>query len=95
MAGYIIVQVDIKDPETYDTYRKQVLPTIEAHGGQFLARGGALEILEGEWPWPRVVVIQFPSVEAAKAWYHSDAYQPLAAMRQSASVGNMIVVEGA
>ncbi len=94
MAAYIIVQVEVQDPETYDAYRKQVLPTIEAFGGEFVVRGGAQEILEGEWPYPRCVVLRFADMAAAKAWHNSDAYAPLLEMRQSASKGNMIVVEG-
>jgi uncharacterized protein (DUF1330 family) len=94
MAAYIIVQVDVKDPETYDAYRKQVLPTIEAFGGEFVVRGGAQEVLEGEWPYPRCVVLKFKDAATAKAWHASDLYAPLLKMRQSASKGNMIVVDG-
>ena len=95
MAGYIIVSVDVKDPDTYKTYAQQVAPTLEPFGGEFLVRGGAFTVEEGEWPRPRVVIIQFPSVEQARAWYESETYRPLRDLRQSASDANLIIVEGA
>ncbi len=94
MAGYVIVQINVNHTETYDAYRKQVLPTIEAHDGEFLVRGGEYTVEEGAWSWQRVVVIRFPSVEKAREWYNSDAYVPLREMRQSASEGNLIIIEG-
>jgi uncharacterized protein (DUF1330 family) len=94
MAGYVVTQIRVKDKDTYDAYRKQVLPTIESFGGEFLVRGGEFTVIEGEWPWPRVVVIRFPSVEKAHDWYNSDAYTPLRQMRMGASEGNLIIVEG-
>jgi len=94
MAAYIIVQVEVTDPDTYETYRQQVKPTLNAFGGAFVVRGGDMEVLEGEWPWPRCVVLRFEDVATAKAWHDSEAYAPLKALRQSASKGNMIVVDG-
>jgi uncharacterized protein (DUF1330 family) len=95
MAGYIIVQIDVTDPEVYEEYKAQVPATTEKYGGEYLVRGGAMEILEGEWILPRIVVIRFPSVEDAKAWHGSVEYQGPKALRQAASRGNMVVVEGA
>lgn len=94
MAAYIIVDVDILDRERYAEYVKTVPPTIAAHGGRFLVRGGAAEILEGAWQPKRVVVIQFDSVARAKQWWASEEYRLPKALRQSASRANMIVVEG-
>lgn len=94
MAAYIVVQIEITDPETYDTYRIQVAPILEQYGGQFLVRGGDMEVLEGEWPWPRMVILRFPGMDAAKAWHASAEYQGPKALRQAASKGNMIVVDG-
>ena len=94
MAGYIIAQVDITDPEIFENYRSQVPATLKPFGGEFVIRGGAMEELEGEWPIPRVVVIQFPSVEQAKAWWASGKYRGPKTLRQSASHTNLIVVEG-
>ena len=94
MPGYIIAQVDITDPEIFEIYRSQVPATLKPFGGEFVIRGGAMEELEGEWPTPRGVVIQFPSGEQAKAWWASEEYEGPKTLRQSASHTNMIVVEG-
>ena len=94
MPAYVITQIEITDPETFETYRAQVPPVLEQYGGEFLARGGDMSVLEGDWPWPRVVVLKFPSMEQAKAWHASAEYEGPKALRQSASKGNMIVVEG-
>lgn len=93
-AAYLIATMDIHDPETYDAYRKQVPATLEPYGGEFVVRGGTKEVLEGEWPEKRVVVLRFPSMEQARAWHASAAYQGPKALRQSASKGRIIAVEG-
>ena len=67
----MIANSEVFDQEQYDIYRAQVLPTVEAHGGRFLVRGGPFEVLEGDWQPQRVVTIEFPSVEAARGWYFS------------------------
>jgi len=95
MAAYVIADVTVKDPETYAEYRTQVPATIAKYGGRFLVRGGACESLEGDWRPARVVVLEFPDVAAAKAWYGSQEYGPLIKLRQSASRGHVILVEGA
>jgi len=95
MAAYVIADVTVKNPDAYAEYRKQVLPTITKHGGQFLVRGGAHETLEGDWRPGRLVVIEFPDTAAAKAWYRSKEYAPLVKLRQGASSGRIILVEGA
>ncbi|MBC8338203.1 MAG: DUF1330 domain-containing protein [Rhodospirillales bacterium] len=94
MAAYIIVQIDVTDPDTFEVYRAQVPPTLEQYGGEYIVRGGVQEILEGDWPHPRCVVLKFPSMEQAKAWHESAEYEGPKALRQSASRGNMLVVEG-
>ncbi len=94
MAAYIVVQLEITDPETFETYRAQVPATLEQFGGEFIVRGGDMEILEGEWAAPRCVILKFPDMEAAKAWHASPEYEGPMALRQAASKGNMIVVDG-
>ena len=94
MTAYVIVQIEVTDPETFETYRAQVPPTLEAFGGEYVVRGGEHEVLEGDWSHPRTVVLKFPSVEQAKAWHASTEYEGPKALRQSASNANMIVVEG-
>ena len=94
MVAYIVTQIEITAPETYETYRAQVPPILEKYGGEFIVRGGDMEVLEGDWPWPRMVILKFPDREAAKAWHASAEYQGPQALRQAASKANMIVVDG-
>lgn len=94
MKAYVIVQETIKDEEMFATYRNGVVATLEEYGGRFVVRGGHLTVVEGEWPHPRVVVIEFPSREAAEGWYHSPAYQKLLPLRLSSSAGNLVIVDG-
>lgn len=94
MAAYIIVQVDVTDPETFEAYRIQVPPTLEPYGGEYLVRGGLQEVLEGGWDYPRTVILKFPSMDQAKAWHASAEYEGPKALRQSAAKSNMIAVEG-
>lgn len=95
MAGYVIAQLDVTDPETFARYREKVPPTIEKYGGRYVVRGGEITAFEEAPPKPRVVVIEFDSVAAARRWYESEEYAPLARMRQSAANGPVFVVEGA
>ena len=73
--GYIIGQVEVKDPEAYREYIAQAPATIAQYGGEYLVRGGDFEVLEGEWARERTVVLRFPSVEDAKRWYASPEYE--------------------
>jgi len=94
--GYVIVQVSaIHDPAAYETYRPLAGASIAAHGGRFIVRGGEAERLEGEGPAGRNVVVEFPSVAAAKAWYNSPEYQEALKIRLAASIGSLVIVEGA
>ena len=93
--AYVIVNNEVTDPATYERYRSQVMPTVEKYDGSFLIRGGRCVRLEGAEPMPRHVMLQFPSFERALEWYNSPEYQPLARLRQRASRGNIILVEGA
>jgi uncharacterized protein (DUF1330 family) len=95
MAAYLIVDIDVKDAAGYDKYRRQVPPTVAKYGGRFIVRGGASEVLEGDWAPKRVVVVEFPTMEALKRWYNSPEYKPLISLRQSHASGDVIAVEGA
>ena len=95
MAAYVIADVNVTDPKTYDEYRKLVPATIDKYGGRFLVRGGAFEIEEGDWKPSRVVVLEFPSMEQARKWYHSKEYAPALALRLKAASTKAILVEGA
>ena len=94
MAGYIIVDVRVTDPEVYERYKAGVLATVEAYGGRFLVRGGRAERLEGDGEPNRIVVIEFESAQRAREWWSSDEYAELKRLRQSASVASVIAVEG-
>lgn len=95
MSAYVIAEVDVADPTAYEDYRKQVPATVAKYGGRFIVRGGKVEALEGGWSPKRLVVLEFPSVEQAQKWYRSSEYAPLIALRQNASRGKLILVEGA
>ena len=96
MRGYVVVGVDVHDQEAYvRDYVAHVLPTIERYGGRFLVRGGTTEVREGEWPWPRLVVIEFPSVDDARRWYDSDEYRPLRDVRHRLADAVFLIAEGA
>jgi len=94
MAAYLIVNIDVKDPERYAEYVKVVPATIAAYGGKYVVRGGAAEKLEGDWEPRRVVVLEFESMEKARQWWDSDEYRGPKELRRSASVGNIILVKG-
>ena len=95
MAAYVIADVNVTDPTLYDDYRKMVPATIAKYGGRFLARGGAFEVKEGDWKPARLVVLEFPSMEQARKWYHSPEYAPALALRLKAASAKLVLVEGA
>lgn len=94
MAAYVIAHIDVKDPVQYEDYKKMSPVSIQKFGGRFIVRGGNVEALEGEWPGKRLVVLEFPSVEAARQWHASEDYAPAKALRQATSTGDMFLVEG-
>lgn len=94
MAAYFIVDLDIRDAAMFEEYRKLVPATIERYGGRFLVRGGNHQTLEGDWKPKRVVLLEFPSLEAAKRWYDSEEYRKPKAMRQKSAKTNLVLVEG-
>lgn len=94
MKAYVIVDITITDPSRYEQYKKLTPASLEAFGGKFIVRGGNAERLEGDWQPSRIVVVEFPSLQNAKAWWSSEEYAPAKALRQSAAVTQMIVVEG-
>jgi uncharacterized protein (DUF1330 family) len=95
MTAYVIADIEVNDAATYDEYRRQVAPTVTKYGGRFAVRGGKIDMLEGDWDPKRIVVVEFPTMDALKRWYHSDEYKPLIALRQKAATGSLIAVEGA
>ncbi len=95
MSAYVIVDVEITNPEGYEEYKKLSPATVKQYGGKFIARGGHAETLEGDWKPGRLVIIEFDSLEKAKAWVNSPEYAPARAMRHQYAQSRMVVVEGA
>ena len=94
MPAYVIADVTVTNPERYSEYTRLVPATLEPYGGRFIVRGGAVEGLEGDWRPQRLVVIEFPSVEQAKAWFDSADYGPVRELRRKFSDGKLLLVEG-
>src|SRR5947209_3521257 len=94
MKAYCIVYMTVDDPATFEDYRRQVVPTIEAYQGRFMVRGGAFATLEGEMPYQRIVVLEFPSRTAAEEWYRSPDYQRILPLRSQSARSQFIVVDG-
>ena len=94
MAGYVIADVEVTDPELFAEYQGLVAPTVEMYGGEYLARGGDVEVLEGERTAHRTVIIRFDSAERALEWYRSEEYAPALKMRLAAANSHLLVVEG-
>ena len=95
MSAYLIGEIDVTDPAGYEDYRKQVLAVVTKYGGRFIVRGGKVDSKEGGWAPQRIVVLEFPSLEQAQKFYHSADYAPLIKLRQKASKGRIILVDGA
>lgn len=95
MPAYLIADVTVNDPTAMEDYRKQVPATVAKYGGRYLVRGGAHEVREGEWKPDRLVLIEFPTLEAARRWYDSEEYRGPKALRKKAGRTNLVIVEGA
>nr|QKW93810.1 phosphopantothenoylcysteine decarboxylase/phosphopantothenate-cysteine ligase [Vitiosangium cumulatum] len=94
MSAYVLVEITVKDAETYERYKQLAPPSIGLYGGRYLVRGGATETLEGTWAPTRFVILEFPSVERARAWWSSPEYAPAKALRQASTNTDMLLVEG-
>jgi uncharacterized protein (DUF1330 family) len=94
VAAYVVVDVERTDLERAARYSEMSGPSVERHGGRFLARGGAIHVLEGDWHPQRLVVIEFESAAAAQAWYDSEDYRAACAVREGAGNWRMVVVDG-
>ncbi|HZZ66317.1 MAG TPA: DUF1330 domain-containing protein [Candidatus Baltobacteraceae bacterium] len=94
MAAYVIVDVDTSDPQRYEDYKRVAQETVAQYGGRYLARGGTMHILEGDWQPTRLVILEFPSFERAREWWESAAYGPAKELRQSISRTDMVLLDG-
>ena len=94
MAAYVINDMEITDPVVFDQYRQMSPATVAQYGGRFIVRGGAVQPLEGSWHPSRLVILEFDSVERARAWIDSEEYAPARRLRQASARSSMVLVEG-
>ena len=96
MPAYVIADVrDAWNADDLTEYRRRNTDTVTGHGGRFIVRGGESEVLEGDWPTRRIVVMEFPDADAARSWWTSEEYEAIKPLRRGASETNIILVEGA
>lgn len=93
MKAFVIAAETIIDKALFEAYRKEAPATLEPFGGKFIVRGGQVTVLEGEWPQPLLVVIEFPSRAHAEGWYNSDAYRKIISLRHKGFPGNLVIVD--
>ena len=94
MKAYLIAAETIQDEDMFAQYRRQVIDTLHPFGGQFIARGGKLTVLEGEWHHQRTVIIEFPTRAAAEGWYNSAEYQKVIGLRHKSTTGSLVILDG-
>ena len=94
MAAYVLANITITDPLGYEEYKRLVGPTLQEYGGRFVVRGGAVDVLEGDWQPGRLVLLEFPSAERARAWWSSPGYEEARRIRQATSHGTLLILEG-
>ena len=93
-SAYVLANVDVKDPAAYEEYKRLSTIAMKAHGAEVCVRGGKTEVLEGDWSPHRVVLLKFPSMEKAKAFYDSTEYQAAKKAREGIAVMRMVLIEG-
>ena len=93
-SAYILANVDVKDPAAYEEYKRLSTIAMKAHGAEVCVRGGKTVVLEGDWTPHRVVLLKFPSIEKAKAFYDSTEYRAAIKARENIAVMRMVLIEG-
>jgi uncharacterized protein (DUF1330 family) len=94
MSVYVIASLTIKDAVRFEDYKRTVLPSMEKYGGRFVARGGPIHVLEGEWPRERLIIGEFPTMERAREWWASPEYAEPKALRQATTDSELVIVQG-
>lgn len=94
MPAYFIAEVEVLDPAPFQEYVQGAPATVRQYGGEYIARGGAIEVLEGSWHPKRLTIIRFESVARAKEWFNSPEYAPFKAIRKRTTKANLLVTEG-
>lgn len=93
MTAYVLADIDVTDPARYEDYKALAGPSVEQYGGRYAVRGGTVQVLEGDWPTGRFVVLEFPDADSARRWYSSAEYSEARAVRQEASTARLLLVE--
>ncbi len=93
MAAYLIVDIDVTDRSKFKEYAKGVQRTVDAYGGRYLCKWGTSEIMEGEWNVNKIVLVKFKTADQAKAWWTSEEYRPLKALRREAATTRVLLVD--
>jgi uncharacterized protein (DUF1330 family) len=94
MPGYVVYEGVVTDPDRYERYKPKAAASIEAAGGRYLVRGGEIELLEGDAPAGRIVILEFATRQAAVDWYYSDAYAEARELRRGAARARMFAIDG-
>ncbi len=94
MSAYFIVNIEVTDRKGFEEYRRTVPEVLAKYGGEYIARGGEFEVLEGDWNPKRVVLLVFPSMEQARKFYHSEDYRPLLELRKSSTHSEVVLADG-
>ena len=95
MAAYLVVDTDLSPPERYEDYKRQAKPLAEQYGGEYLVRGGTMDLKETDlWSPKRLVVVRFPSTEKAQAFYNSPEYQKILEISKESARRTVVLVEG-
>lgn len=93
MTAYVLADIDVTDPARYEDYKALAGPSVEQYGGRYAVRGGTVQVLEGDWPTGRFVVLEFPDADMARRWYSSAEYSGARAVRQEAATARLLLVE--
>ena len=94
MPAYVVVDIEVRDPVTYETYKALASSAVARFGGRYIVRGAPCETLEGSWQPKRFVILEFPSVARAREWWDSEEYRPARDIRNASAATEMIVVDG-
>jgi uncharacterized protein (DUF1330 family) len=94
MPAYVVVNVHVKDRVRYEDYKQMAPASILQYGGRYIARGGAVDVMEGEWKPERLVLLEFPTAEHARQWWNSPEYAAPKALRQTIADTQLVILEG-
>ena len=94
MVAFIVAQLKVHDQAMFQRYRDAVTPLVDRFGGRYRVRGGELEVLEGDWPFPRLTIIEFQSRNAARLFFDSPEYRKIQPLREKSADGTVVIAEG-